>query len=548
MVARFNLRFVFLAAALLLAGFPQGALHASTAAPIVLQLGFGPQELFNVANGIPIFVLGDQMWASYFYNESLTLELVSPSGTGVSAAQSSPNSVFLFHTLNANDAAGLWTLNLRSPSGVPVAAIQVEVRSPQSSPPGPPRLESSTISKNGSLVLSFTESINSASDLSACLLPGAAVAPAFFRLPSQVGNYTLELDQKNNSLNAQFFPMGGGTLSPFDMWVELRYSYSFTSSLNPYIVIRGEARAAYTQPATFSSPLTGRNFTLALNEQGQLRVGSYSVLVYFRSLAGLFVYQTTVLMLDDGTWIWDGACSPLVSSSGNFRAVIPLNSPGSWPSTIIVTYQDNGTQGYVEAKVPTNLTSVYVAPIPWGGQLPQGYTVGVTSNADVASFQIFNSSIYVQLRHTPTKFQTYVQFQGSNFATKTFNVTGKYQLLQWGIPLGKLQVAVQLDARFAPGASISVTDQTGVAATGKTDSAGTWSFLLPPGRYSVKATLGNGTSIQPTTISGTLESTLVFSFTTPVNYTPQYVLLGLAILGTLANLWIWRGVLRRGSS
>jgi hypothetical protein len=504
--------------------------------------------MVNTAAEIPIFVLGDQLWTSYSYNQSITLTLLSASGNIVSTPPVSPNSVVLLHRFADNDTTGRWGLLVHSASGTQLEGVQFEVLSVGgSSKPSIPRLTSSTVTQNGSLVLGFGEVANSANDLSACLLPGTHTVPANLKLPQQVGNYTLELEQQNGSLRANFFPTGGGTPPPFAMWVELRYTYSFTAPLNPHILISGEEQSAVTRPLVFSPPLSGRNISLPLSEQGRLRVGTYSVLVYFRNLAGLFLEETSVLLLNDGTWLWYGACSPQVRSSGNITAVVPLNSPGSWPSTIVVTYQVNGTEGYVEARVPTNLTSIYVATVPWGGQLPAGYAVGVTQNSNVTSVQNFNGSLYVQLRHTPTKFQTYVRFQGSDVATKTFNASGKYAELQWGVPLGRLQIAVQLDSNYAPGALVSVEDQAGKAAAGKTGATGTISFLLPPGRYTVVASLLNKSSTQQATVAGTQEGTLVFSFTTPIDYGPEYLLLGLAILGALANLWIWRGLLRRSS-
>lgn len=544
-----------ISALLFLGALAPGFVQASSFAPLVLELGYGPQDLVNVASEVPIFVPGDQLWASYSYNQSLVLSLVSPTGVLVTTSSEALGTVFLVYSFDVNDILGLWTLGLRSQSGAQLGNIPIEVVPVGgASSPSIPRLVDLAVTKNGSLDLSFVETTNLANGLSACLLPWVGTTnvvgglwPARINLPQQVGNYTLELDEQNGSLRAGFVTLGGGGAPPpFDMWVELRYTYSFSTPLNSHLIIKGEQRVAETQPLVFTPPLTGSSFTLPLLQQVSLRVGTYTVLVYFRNSAGLFLEETSVLLLKSGSWLWYGACSPLIPASGYFKASVPLITPKSWPSMIIVTYENNGTQSYVEANVPVNLTSISISPTPWGGQLPSGYTIGTIQNKDVISAQIFGGNLYVQLPRFPTSFQAYVRFQGSDINITTFNVTQKYDLLQWGIPLGKLQVAVQLDSKYAPGAVVKVTDGAGLAASGTTGASGTASFLLPPGIYNILTTLSNISSTQQAHISGTLESTLVFSFTTPTNYWPEYALLALAVLGAAANVLVWRGLLRRG--
>lgn len=547
MAVRAGLVLALLLVAMMVPGLDPFGLSPGAPAPhFSLDMGFGPQELVNVSELVPIYALGDNLWMGFSYNQSSSFSLFAPGGVAPVANQTvQPGSVFLLHTFGQHDPIGSWTLTVRSAfillARIPFAVVP----SGGANPPGSPVLTGSTVSPNGSLSLAFAMDTGLAHGLEACLLGSDSGAAAVVTLPSQVGNFSLSLVSANGSLTGRFAPTAGaGQPPPFDLWVELRYLYSFSSPSDPALQLGGEELVASTQPETFSSPLAPANFTIPLDAYAHLRDGKYSVVVYFRNHGGLFLEQTTVLFLG-GSWVWLGGCSPLVSAGPLFKAEVPLRNFADWPYRIFVSYADNGTQGYVKADVPTNLTSVAVDVVPWGGKLPAGYTLGIVSNKSVSAFQAFNSTMFVQSRSLPAYFEASVSFHGVVVDAHTFNLTGKYETLNWDVPLGKLQVAVQLDTEPVQGSTVRVLGPSGVVESGKTGTAGTISFLLPAGNYTVESTFGNATSAKQAAISAGEESTVLFSSVSSVDYTPDYVLGAVAVLAAAANLWVWLRLPRR---
>lgn len=412
-------------------------------------------------------------------------------------------------------------------------------------PPGLPELTSSTVTANGSLSLGFTVHGGLAHDMQGCLVGSGWGGFAEVTLPPQVANYTLELARANGSIIARMVAVsGGGPSAPFDVWAELRYPYSFTSASDPRLLVEVEEPVATTP--TFTPPITTGNFSVPLDMYAHLREGKYSLLVYVRNQNGLFLEQASVLMLAGGSWLWLGGCSPLVNAGPEFTARVPLSSATVWPYYVFVSYANNGTEGYVESRVPINLTSLSAFVVPWGGRLPSGFALDALSGAGLLSVRSWNSTLYAQFQSLPADLKVLVTFHGRAIQNSTIRVTQKYGALTLTVPLGKLQVAVLTDDAPVPGAQVRVLGADGSVDVGATGASGNVAFLLPSGNYTVETTLANSTQSRQAVVRDGIETTVLFSSISSKNYGPEYLLAAIAVLAAAANLWVWLRMPSRG--
>jgi hypothetical protein len=512
----------------------------------VVSLGFNQQYLVPVTQLIPVYTLGDQMWISVSNVGISEVRLYSPSGAFSEIDNLNPSEIALLHVFDSTDEPGTWTVQLYG--AFVFQSLSVQVVAPGGpNPPSTPTITSSTVASNGSLSISLKMNPHDAFNLQGCVLGGSGNL-AKFVLPKQVGNYSLGLFVNGSSLVGVFSPIPGQSLTPppFDMWAELGYTYSYSSPNDTHQLVNVEETAAATPKTSFSSPLPTGNFSLPLQPGSNLPVGRYSLYLYLRNSVGLFVQQTTVLVTGRAQWVWFGACSRLFSPSPESVVDIPLgSSSAAWPTSVIVAYRNNGTEGFIQSPIRTNLTAVRITASPWGVGLPSQYSVRLVPNSAVSSFQVFNDTAYLQFSSFPTTFHLQVLFQGKVVEETSFNQSSQYQALDWLAPIGKLQVAVQLDSAPLAGVRVNVYGNSSLVGSQTTGGTGTASFLLPGGNYTVAVVSGNSTTSQPASVNLGRETTALFSLASQKDYTPEYALLAVAGAGAAANIIVWRRFLRR---
>ena len=346
---------------------------ASNTVQGLLGLGYGPLSIQPVSGAVPVFAPGDGVWVqSYSNNSAMTLILSPPSGSPVPSVELPPDAIAKLYTIPLSGSVGVWTLDAYLGNGV--AQVAFSVRNASALPP--PTLESVGLSK-GNLVLGYSMANTTAYGIQACLMGPGAGGTSIFRIPPSLGS-DLTVSLNGTSVSA-FVPQ---TQQPFSAWFQLYTPRAYSSGGR---LVTADTMAGQTQAVTLgvsTEPVTAQLATY-LN----LRNGSYELRSYVRTSSGISTYEAAYLLVNGSAWVSLASCSQFAQvSSGSFQLSAPLNgTASSWPTTLIMTYDDQGINSFTVSGVPAPETRIGLGNATQAVGLGKA---GVTvSGADVSGFE-----------------------------------------------------------------------------------------------------------------------------------------------------------------
>jgi len=138
-VALLSLFALLLATLPLQSGFVAGAFGAvpppsspNPLSSVALSFGFGPSSLSPVSNGVPVYTVGDTMWAESAYNSSIPLSLTSatpatanlritPKFAAVNLLEKGV--IAPVYTFISNDVDGVWNVTIGGLQGAIVIPV-----------------------------------------------------------------------------------------------------------------------------------------------------------------------------------------------------------------------------------------------------------------------------------------------------------------------------------------------------------------------------------------------------------------------------------------
>lgn len=540
-----KIRTLLLVAALLFASAPVANAAPSSRLPLI-ELGFGPSSLVPLGQGSPIYTIGDQLWLSSDYNLSLSAALF-PSGSSipVSVVPISYKDVELVYTFGPNDQSGVWSLVLVSGT-LPFQVIQVYFERPPDLTP--PVLSSSSLLSNGTLLSNFTMNLGEGYNGEGCIVGSVTPSAVQFSFPSSDGDGEVTLTTNGSAISVLSAPLGihGGQSNSMDFWVELYYPYSYTSSANPESIVTRDILVARSNPSLLNSSLLS-NSTIELSEYSHLRTGTYDLVAYFRDSSGLTARESSVLWSGTGPWVWLGGCVSLKQLASSFYCSTSLALPStSWPFGIYAMLADGGVEGVGFSPISLNLTRVALHVEPYGGNLPGAVVISV-NGPDISNYTYYDGSLYLVLDKVPSQVDVSVGYPGVQSDRFTIPIASGRNSTSLGIPFGQVSIAATSNGLGFSNAEVLVNSTLGSrpnVAAEVTSGAGTAFFSLLSGNYTVTLRSGGFAETEDVQVVPGSNATLGFDVPYSPNLTLPYLLLGLATLGVLVNVLIWRRVVR----
>jgi hypothetical protein len=488
---------------------------AATPVPLLLSLGFSPSALYPVADGTPVYTVGDTIWARSGYNYSVLLSVTSPKKAGSSAAAAAggivaetllgQNAVTALYTFTANDTDGVWNVTLTTTQGAVVAVIPVHfvnlAAHPVSLGPFAYSLDAGTLS------ISTTADLGDSYDQEVCAAGNATRAGVSLSLPTamdEVGNLTLT---PGTPLRVAAI---GNVTEPFSFWIELYHPYALdvmnTSNLEAENLL-----AADSQPLAFNTSGTA-NVTLAWNMP--VLQGQYEMRAYFRNSSSLDVVDSSILILNESSWVSltsDDCVPQAVQSSDISYSASLTNGESDWPATFYLLYQTFGVEGVASYPVMANISSVDFTFPPWR-EPSLSVNVNGSTSAGVLETSQEGSTLFVLSSRYPARVAYTLDVNGEDdLANGTAILVKSHSTLTEPVSLALLTVQV-LSNRNLP-TSLDVTGPPGVNISSSAVGANqTASFFLPTGTYTVTGSQANESQSAQTRVKAGLADSLTLTF------------------------------------
>jgi len=525
-------------------GPPHGAINYANAEliprlPSFLSLGYSPSTLSSLADGIPVYSLGDQLWVESRANQTVGVGLSAPDGTPIITINLPPNSAQLLFEFHSYNAEGNWSIQITGLSQY--YAFHVLVVNPSNHGVGI-ALNSYSI-QNGQMDMGFSRAPSQAYNIQACLTgaqASSALSTIQTALPSGLGSGSA-LFSWNGSFST--VTIRGSVAQTFTVWYELYYTYSYTN-LNTNQFVSRQVLVAKTTPQIFDSQGTS-NATVQTDVV--LRTGRYGMRVYFGSAQGLSISSTQVLVLNpDGDWIWLNSCSPfaITGESSSFQRSANLSGqPSQWPSTMYLMYVVSGVD--MVSTLPLN---VLIARVDFAGSPGNVALEGVDLDAQAtgagsnatALASSSGDSVYVAATGFPVQLTVTPVFGNLTYQSQTITLSQPFQVYKSTIPIGRVSVVVRSNGAPLRSASVFLLYGNSTLLTELTGSDGTVTFYPPPGPYNVRVLARGSEEERAINVTAGLTSTVSFDFT--LIMVPEYLTFALVAtlaIGMIANVYLW---------
>jgi hypothetical protein len=514
--------------------------HVASAAttPIPLSLGFSPSAIYPVADGTPVYTVGETIWALSDYNYSVPLSLTSArvgsSRTAdIAVTTLGREAVTAIYTFTAKDPDGVWNVTLTTTQGavvVPVHFVNLAAH-PVSLGPFAYSLD------GGSLSISTTANLGDSYDQEVCAVGNATSAGLSIRLPTA-------MDETGSIMLSPGTPFRlaatGNVTEPFSFWFELYHSYSL-NIMNTNNLVTENLLAAGSQPVAFDASGTA-NTTLAWNMP--VIEGQYEMRAYFQNSTDLDVVQSSFLVLNDSSWVSiTSSCLPQAVRSSDISYSANLtNGQSNWPVTLYLMYQTFGVEAVASYPVAANLSSVEFTFPPWN-ETSLNVSVNVTPSAGALQTSQAGNTLFVLASRYPTQVAYTLDINGENDLVQgTASLVKGYSTVQEQVSLGLLMVHVLSNLDLTT--TLNVTAVAGVSfSRGNVGVNQTASFLLPTGAYTVTGSQANKSQSAQTTVKDGLEDSLTLAFQTAASssagssYTIfEIILIATAAVAAVANV------------
>jgi hypothetical protein len=497
-----------------------------------IGLGFGPSNVQPVAEGIPIYTQGDNIWVESYYNSTIYAQLLSPDGSQAASSVVEPGQLSELYSLAANDASGDWTITITALTGT--TSIHLSVVSPDSSMT--PAYQGANLTENRLNQL-FALPPTDAYNLQACSA-GQSIGSAVTLRVAGADNGTIQvsLGQNASQLSVSQTPV------PFETWFELYSQYSY--SLNGKGTVSQNLLVASTPIVSVSALSAGQS--LPWITQLPMREGRYDLRVYERNSAGLSLQDAPFLRTSSGSWVSLDSCTSMVDVySRDFALTINLDSSNSsWPRYLITMYDVNGVEAYSESDVPGAEAAIHLKAFPNGGPLTGVVITASAPGLLTSDWDSYASSVYVLTSGLAGKITVTLSYSGVVTQDLNFSITGSYVSKSLSIPAGTLNAMATLQGKALTNATLSVAAPGSQPRVLIPSSGGVVSILLPPNNYTISASyMGTSrTEVIPITAGHTGSASLDLSQAFPVLL---YALAALGVAGLVVNVFVWRQYIER---
>ncbi|MDA4128610.1 MAG: hypothetical protein OK422_04050 [Thaumarchaeota archaeon] len=502
-----------------------------------IALGYGAADLTPISQGVPIYTVNDTLWLASYYATSIGVTVQPPNSLLVSHRTADPTTPLPLYTFVGSDSSGTWQLLFSTPTGGQFVVPFQYVGGGASIVPTPTNY---SITNSGSLVINFKADIGTAYQIKSCVLGAGVPNVVNLDLPSDIGNGKLGLLRQGVDLTAT---LSGSVSKPFILWLELYHQYSY-SLMNSDGLVARDVLSASSTPTQFSPSSVPAGFPL-LQKVG-LRTGRYTLRTFFRSASGLEVEETSVLLPDQGSWLWLGGCTATsdVASAG-FSTVSSLTAaPGTWPRELLMMYRVDGVEMFASRAIDLEPVVLNVASPRWLGE-PIDIGVSASQTSGNALLKVVNTTIYIVAKNYPLQLVIRLSFGNETFSTITTQVVTPFSSQILNVSLGKLTVQVRNGDRPAI-ALVKLSDGAGGSAMKTTDSRGATNFFVPAGNYSV-VTSYNGTGKREiVTVRDGASSSVLVDFAGSGSDPSTFVLVAAGVAGSFATLlvWLWPAIKR----
>src|SRR3989442_11598310 len=186
-------------------------------------VGLSPSTLQPASQGLPVYTVGDELWAASHLGSSLSASLSSPNFS--SGTTLDPGVVALLHTFREADISGSWSLRLSSSN----ASRTVAVRFVKQNQSLLPFLTGHGFSNRGDLLLNYTMHAGSAYDIQACVLGEEMPNTVQIPIPGAIGTGQVLL--RRAGANATV-PVQGQLGSPSTSCFELHHPYPYPALIS----------------------------------------------------------------------------------------------------------------------------------------------------------------------------------------------------------------------------------------------------------------------------------------------------------------------------
>ncbi len=515
----------------------------ATTMPISLSMGFSPSALHPVSDGVPVFTVGDTIWAESGYGYPVQVSVTSAragsSATAdvVATTLLGREAITAVYNFTAKDPDGVWNITLATMQG-PVV-IPFHFVNPTAHPIS---LGPFAYSLEGrSLLISTKANLGDSYDQEVCAAGNDTSTGVSISPPTAI-------DETGNITLIPGTPFGvaatGGVIEPFSFWFELYHSYAI-DIMNTNNLASENLMAADSQPVPFS---TNGTATTNLEWNAPVHEGLYEMRAYFQSSTALDVVQGTVLVLNDSSWVsLTTACPPQAVQSSDISYSTSLTGgPSSWPTTFYLMYQTFGVDAVASFPVTANLSSVKFTFSPWK---ETSLNVSVSPSAGVLETTQVGSSVFVLSSQYPTSVAYTLNINGEkDIAKGTATLVKSYSTVTEQISLGLLTVHVLSERNLTT--TLDVTGPSGVnISSGPVGVNQSASFLLPAGTYTVTGLQANKSQSAQTSVKDGLADSLTLTFltvTTSSGGLPyamvELILIATAAIAAVANLarWVFR--------
>lgn len=519
-----------LSALLLAAASPPPARGASCQT-CLLSLGFGPSSLTNTSEGVPIYTVGESVWAESGYptpvNVSLTWQGGVPSKV-IASSTLAPGVVAPLYTFAPSDPDGVWNITVSgSVQSFSVPVRFVNLASHQASL-GP--LFFSLDSGN----LSIAAKVNPGDsyDQEVCATGGES-AGVVLGLPTAMHDLGTLTVVPGASLSVSTLGLVNESTS---FWLELYQPYGLQVG-SADSVVTTDILAASSSPVAIVS---NSNATAPLNWNAPVREGRYDLRAYFQNSTSLLVEEAGVLVLGATSWIsLSGSCVPVALASGTMTYSSSLTgSETDWPRTLYLMYRTQGVEAVASYPVDANISSVTFVASPWNEPI-LGAKVSVSPADGIIQTSQSGSSLFVLAADYPASLSYSLDIAGgSTLAQGSLSFNASYQSQTDEVPTAMLTVHV-VGNQGSP-TTISVTGPGGLNLT--SSAVGTnpsESLFLPEGPYTVSASQGGGS--QSATVGLSQGDAIGLTLNLNSASDLEVILVVTAVIAAVANFMVWMG-------
>lgn len=494
-----------------------------------VYFGLGPSSLLPVSGGVPVYTVGETIWAESDYNYSVGYAL-TPAQQGSGATTNgtlSPGAVDPIYTFKPSDPEGVWNLTLAATGGplvTPVRFVNLGDHRPVL------HGKFSYSLSGGNLSIAAQASLGDSYDQEVCAEGSHSQAPISIPLPTAMGADGSVMLTPGGVLGVTVLGLFN---EPLSFWFQLDQSYALDSNGTTNL-LSYDLMAAQSQPIDISG---SGHIPASFAWNAPVRAGRYDLRAFFENSTGITVSHYSVLVMNESSWVpLTSACRPQpLQGSGIGYSTSLSSSEASWPRTLYYMYRVSGVEAVTAYPLRANISSMEFVASPWDEPL-QDALVTVTSSTGVAQTGQQGGSLFVLASSYPAEVNYSIGIGGVDVrqGSSTFQSDNSVDVV--GVKLSQLKVAFSTADQSA--ISLSVQGPSGLQVTRTVQgNEGAAYLYLPTGSYTLTASqAGQSQSEHADLIDGQAASASI-SFGTLVAF--EEVLVVTAVVAGLANLVVF---------